>query len=58
MARDSSEAPSDVSDACPAKNEYETGRVKCEGCGQEVSFRDEATGGFTLQLWEAHRLKW
>ncbi|KAI0732221.1 hypothetical protein C8Q72DRAFT_903373, partial [Fomitopsis betulina] len=38
-------------------NEYETGRVKCEGCGKEISFRDEATGAFTLQLVEAHRLK-
>ncbi|TFY61116.1 hypothetical protein EVJ58_g4704 [Rhodofomes roseus] len=54
--RDSSEAPSDDSETRPPKNEYETGRVKCEGCGDEVSFRDEATGGFTLQLWEAHRL--
>lgn len=58
VARDSSEAPSDDSDARPAKNEYETGRVKCEGCGKEISFRDEATGAFTLQLVEAHRLKW
>ena len=58
VARDSSEAPSDDSEARPAKNEYETGRVKCEGCGQEASFRDEATGGFTLKLWDAHRLKW
>jgi len=55
--RESSEALSDDSEARPPKNEYETGRVKCEGCGEEVSFRDEATGGFTLQLWDSHRLK-
>ncbi|KZT69213.1 hypothetical protein DAEQUDRAFT_765543 [Daedalea quercina L-15889] len=55
--RESSETPSDGSESRPAKNEYETGRVKCEGCGEEVSFRDESTGGFTLRLWEAHRLK-
>ncbi|KAG1738526.1 hypothetical protein EDB19DRAFT_1983129 [Suillus lakei] len=37
------------------KGEYETGRVMCEVCGEGVSFRDEATGGFTLKHWDAHR---
>ncbi|KAF8553015.1 hypothetical protein OG21DRAFT_1311843 [Imleria badia] len=37
------------------KGEYETGRVICEVCGEGVSFRDEATGGFTLKHWDAHR---
>lgn len=37
------------------KGEYETGRVICEVCGEGVSFRDEATGGFTLKQWDAHR---
>ncbi|EGN96943.1 hypothetical protein SERLA73DRAFT_161883 [Serpula lacrymans var. lacrymans S7.3] len=37
------------------KDEYETGRVICEVCGEGVSFRDEATGGFTLKHWDAHR---
>jgi len=43
------------SNLIPPKGEYETGRVICEACGEGVSFRDEATGGFTLQHWEAHR---
>ncbi|KAG0704575.1 hypothetical protein DFH29DRAFT_873619 [Suillus ampliporus] len=37
------------------KGEYETGRVMCEVCSEGVSFRDEATGGFTLKHWDAHR---
>lgn len=37
------------------KGEYETGRVMCEVCGEGVSFRDEATSGFTLKHWDAHR---
>ncbi|KZT25293.1 hypothetical protein NEOLEDRAFT_1241778 [Neolentinus lepideus HHB14362 ss-1] len=39
----------------PDPDEYETGRVICEICGEGVSFRDDATGGFTLKHWEAHR---
>ncbi|KAF8072311.1 hypothetical protein FPV67DRAFT_1411888 [Lyophyllum atratum] len=38
------------------KDEYETGRVNCEVCGDGVSFRDEATGGFTLKHWNDHRV--
>jgi hypothetical protein len=40
------------------KGEYETGRVMCEVCGEGVSFRDEATSGFTLKHWDAHRQQW
>lgn len=40
------------------KGEYETGRVMCEVCSEGVSFRDEATGGFTLKHWDAHRQQW
>lgn len=40
------------------RGEYETGRVTCEECGEAVSFRDESTGGFTVSLWEAHRMEW
>ncbi|EMD39107.1 hypothetical protein CERSUDRAFT_112800 [Gelatoporia subvermispora B] len=39
------------------KGEYESGRVICEGCGEGISFRDEATGGFTVKHWDAHRLE-
>lgn len=39
------------------RGEYETGRVTCEECGEAVSFRDESTGGFTVSLWEAHRME-
>ncbi|PSR82562.1 hypothetical protein PHLCEN_2v5995 [Hermanssonia centrifuga] len=37
------------------KNEYETGHVTCESCGEEISFRDEASGGFTVKHWDLHR---
>ncbi|PFH47831.1 hypothetical protein AMATHDRAFT_87489 [Amanita thiersii Skay4041] len=40
----------------PHQGEYEKGRVICEVCSASVSFRDEATGGFTLKHWDAHRL--
>ncbi|KDQ57282.1 hypothetical protein JAAARDRAFT_47872 [Jaapia argillacea MUCL 33604] len=39
----------------PPTGEYATGRVICEFCGAGISFRDEATGGFTLKHWDAHR---
>ncbi|KAL0954260.1 hypothetical protein HGRIS_005388 [Hohenbuehelia grisea] len=39
----------------PRPNEYENGRVLCEVCSQDVSFRDDDTGGFTLKHWDAHR---
>ncbi|CAL1714460.1 unnamed protein product [Somion occarium] len=48
--------PTDLSNALEIpKDEYENGRVKCEGCGEEISIRDEATGSFTVKHWEAHR---
>lgn len=37
------------------QNEYETGRVTCESCRASISFRDEATGGFTVKHWDLHR---
>ncbi|KAI0630482.1 hypothetical protein C8Q77DRAFT_1219460 [Trametes polyzona] len=36
-------------------DEYGSGRITCESCGDAISFRDEATGGFTVKHWEAHR---
>ncbi|EIW75303.1 hypothetical protein CONPUDRAFT_169667 [Coniophora puteana RWD-64-598 SS2] len=39
------------------KDEYEAGQVICQTCGQGVSFRDDASGGFTLKHWDAHRQK-
>lgn len=36
-------------------NEYKTGRITCESCGESISFRDEATGGFTVKHWDLHR---
>ncbi|CCM02636.1 uncharacterized protein FIBRA_04740 [Fibroporia radiculosa] len=48
---------SGLSNSQLSKGEYETGRVVCEACGEGVSFRDESTGGFTVQHWEAHRLQ-
>ncbi|EKM50533.1 uncharacterized protein PHACADRAFT_263868 [Phanerochaete carnosa HHB-10118-sp] len=44
-----------TADVHPPKNEYETGRVTCESCGASISFRDEATGGFTVKHWDLHR---
>jgi hypothetical protein len=40
------------------QGEYEKGRITCGQCGTGVSFRDEDTGGFTLNHWEAHRQAW
>ncbi|KAF9549081.1 hypothetical protein CPC08DRAFT_738417 [Agrocybe pediades] len=37
------------------QDEYEAGRVICEGCGAGVCIRDESTGAFTVNHWEAHR---
>ncbi|THH30509.1 hypothetical protein EUX98_g3678 [Antrodiella citrinella] len=39
------------------KDEYETGRVLCEACGEGISFRDEASGTFTVKHWDAHRIQ-
>ncbi|KAF8159140.1 hypothetical protein B0H34DRAFT_391322 [Crassisporium funariophilum] len=39
-----------------APGEYESGRIICEVCGTGVSIRDEETNGFTVALWEAHRM--
>ena len=47
-----------ATDAHPPKNEYEDGHVTCEACGEEISFRDEATGGFTVKHWDLHRQQW
>ncbi|KAI0793704.1 hypothetical protein C8Q74DRAFT_1346610 [Fomes fomentarius] len=36
-------------------DEYASGRIICETCGEGISIRDESTGGFTVKHWEAHR---
>ncbi|KAI0358176.1 hypothetical protein OH77DRAFT_1421476 [Trametes cingulata] len=36
-------------------DEYGSGRIICEACGDSISIRDEATGGFTVKHWDAHR---
>ncbi|TCD68019.1 hypothetical protein EIP91_011630 [Steccherinum ochraceum] len=41
----------------PDKDEYETGRVLCEACGERISFRDEEAGTFTVKHWDAHRFQ-
>lgn len=56
-ARRASES-SQTNDADSPKNEYETGRVTCESCGESISFRDEATKGFTVKHWDLHRQEW
>ncbi|KAG6884293.1 hypothetical protein C0993_012405 [Termitomyces sp. T159_Od127] len=38
-----------------SSSEYESGRVSCDTCGLSVSFRDEATGGFSLKEWQEHK---
>lgn len=56
------EAPKPLSESAistqPDKDEYETGRVLCEACGEGISFRDESTGTFTVKHWDAHRIQW
>ncbi|KAI0332675.1 hypothetical protein GY45DRAFT_1335357 [Cubamyces sp. BRFM 1775] len=37
-------------------DEYGSGRIICETCGDGISIRDEATGAFTVKHWEAHRV--
>ncbi|KJA16554.1 hypothetical protein HYPSUDRAFT_289188 [Hypholoma sublateritium FD-334 SS-4] len=50
-------APAQPAPAAEApSSEYEAGRVVCEACAGSVSFRDDASGGFTLRHWEAHRV--
>ena len=54
-------SPGETSDTAPPaapQNEYETGRVTCESCGERISFRDKATGGFTVKHWDLHRQQW
>ena len=53
-----SPAADTASDVQSQKNEYENGHVTCEACGEEISFRDEATGGFTVKHWDLHRQQW
>ncbi|TBU24181.1 hypothetical protein BD311DRAFT_730013 [Dichomitus squalens] len=36
-------------------DEYGSGRIICESCGEGISIKDEATGGFTVKHWDAHR---
>ncbi|KAE9394749.1 hypothetical protein BT96DRAFT_978383 [Gymnopus androsaceus JB14] len=35
--------------------EYDAGAVSCQTCKKKISFRDEATGEFSLKLWNQHR---
>lgn len=53
-----SDTPATATDPLPPKNEYEDGHVTCEACGEEISFRDEGTGGFTVKHWDLHRQQW
>ncbi|KAH9940791.1 uncharacterized protein BXZ73DRAFT_75337 [Epithele typhae] len=48
------EGDPDGASASPA-DEYGSGRIICETCGDGISIRDEATGGFTVKHWDAHR---
>ncbi|TDL14645.1 hypothetical protein BD410DRAFT_181217 [Rickenella mellea] len=36
-------------------DEYASGSVVCDTCGVTVSFRDSATGGFTVKEWDSHK---
>ncbi|EIN12701.1 hypothetical protein PUNSTDRAFT_141327 [Punctularia strigosozonata HHB-11173 SS5] len=36
-------------------SEYESGRVKCDDCGTNVSFRDDITDKFTTKHWDLHK---
>ena len=38
-------------------DEYGSGRILCETCGEGISIKDDA-GGFTVKYWEAHRNSW
>ena len=42
----------------PTDDDYEKGIVVCDTCGEGISFRDPASGGFTLKLWDLHREQW
>ncbi|KAH9989918.1 hypothetical protein BJV74DRAFT_878122 [Russula compacta] len=43
-------------DVPSSSKDFEAGRVTCEACGKSVSYRDEHTGLFTTQHWDAHKL--
>ena len=32
--------------------------ITCPQCGVNVDIRDEASGGFTVKMWEEHREGW
>lgn len=55
---DTSDSEKSPEDTAAPHNEYETGRIRCESCGEHISFRDEATGGFTVKHWDLHRQQW
>ncbi|KAF8913571.1 hypothetical protein CPB85DRAFT_1299452 [Mucidula mucida] len=38
-----------------SNSEYETGQVTCDQCGVTITIRNEVTGSFTMDHWEAHR---
>lgn len=39
-------------------DEYASGRIICETCGDAIPIRDEASGAFTVKHWDAHRGAW
>ncbi|OJT02938.1 hypothetical protein TRAPUB_6477 [Trametes pubescens] len=50
-----SETDAGTQSTSPA-DEYGSGRIICETCGDGISIRDEATGAFTVKHWDAHRV--
>jgi hypothetical protein len=50
--------PVDVPADIPRGAQSRRSRVTCELCSQHISFSDDATGGFTMRHWDAHRARW
>lgn len=56
--RASADVPQELPPTPAKTSAHERGRVTCEACGEAISFKDGANGTFTLEHWDAHRLKW
>jgi hypothetical protein len=39
-------------------DEYVSGKITCDACGEAVAFRDPDSGRLQIEKWDAHRREW